>query len=43
MKKRRRLSHQQIQENISRNGFAELLERHEWVTGDVSPDLGEDF
>lgn len=43
MKGKRRLSPQQIQENISRNGFAELLERHEWVTGDVSPDLGEDF
>lgn len=40
---RRRLSSQQRQENISRMQFREFLEQHEWVAGDVSPDLGEDI
>ncbi len=43
MNMRRRLSPEQTQENISRKGFEELLERHVWVTADVSPDLGEDI
>ena len=40
---KKRLSPAQVQENISRKAFAEFLERHEWVTTDVTPDLGEDF
>ncbi len=43
MSRRRRLSPQQRQENISRKQFEEFLEQHEWVTGDISPDLGEDI
>ena len=38
-----RLSREQKQENISRPQFREFLERHEWVTGDITPDLGEDI
>jgi hypothetical protein len=40
---RRRLSPQQQQENISRKQFGEFLEQNEWVTDDISPDLGEDI
>ena len=43
MPSKRRLSPQQSQENISRKQFEEFLEQHEWVTGDISPDLGEDI
>lgn len=38
-----RLSPQQQQENISRNQLGEFLESHGFVTGDISPDLGEDI
>lgn len=40
---RRRLTPQQSQENISRKSFEEFLETNEWVTVDISPDLGEDI
>ena len=43
MPSKRRLSPQQQQENISRKQFEEFLEQHEWVTSDISPDLGEDI
>ncbi len=43
MSRRRRLSPQQKQENVSRKQFGDFLEPHEWITADVHPDLGEDF
>jgi hypothetical protein len=38
-----RYSPQQRQENISRKQFEAFLEEHEWITGDISPDMGEDI
>ena len=40
---KRRHSLQQKQENISRKQFETFLETHEFITGDISPDLGEDI
>lgn len=37
-----RLSPQKVQENISRKQLGEFLESHEFVTVDITPDLGED-
>ncbi len=38
-----RLSPQKVQENISRKQLGEFLESHEFVTVDITPDLGEDI
>lgn len=38
-----RFSPQQQQENVSRKQIGEFLELHGFVTGDISPDLGEDI
>ena len=38
-----RMSPQQQQENISRKQLGEFLETHGFVTGDITPDLGEDI
>jgi hypothetical protein len=38
-----RHSPQQKQENVSRRQFEALLEAYEFVTADISPDLGEDI
>jgi hypothetical protein len=38
-----RYSPQQKQESISRNQFKAFLELHEFITGDIAPDLGEDI
>ncbi len=40
---RRRYSEQKKQEQTSRKQFEEYLELHEWITGDIDPDLGEDI
>lgn len=40
---KRRHSPQQRQESVSRRQFEAFLEAHEFVTGDISPDLGEDI
>jgi hypothetical protein len=36
-------SDQQQQERISRGQCKTYLEKHEWITADVEPDMGEDF
>lgn len=43
MSRKPRHSPQQRQENVSRKQFEAFLEAHEFVTGDISPDLGEDI
>jgi hypothetical protein len=40
---RNRYSPQKKQEQISRKQFETYLEQHEWITGDIEPDLGEDI
>lgn len=40
---RRRLSHQQSQELVSRNQFKEYITKYGWIAYDEDPDLGEDF
>lgn len=43
MSLKRRHSPQQKQENVSRKQFEAFLEAHEFITGDMTPDLGEDI
>ena len=43
MSDKMRMSPQQQQENISRKQLGEFLETHGFVTGDITPDLGEDI
>jgi hypothetical protein len=43
MSRKLRYSPQQKQESVSRKQFEAFLAAHEFVTGDISPDLGEDF
>ena len=40
---RKRNSSQKKQERISRKQFETFLEMHEWITGDIEHDLGEDI
>lgn len=40
---RNRYSPQKKQEQVSRTQFKSFLEQHEWITGDIEPDLGEDI
>jgi hypothetical protein len=40
---RRRYSREKKQEQISRAQLKDFLESHEWITGDIEPDLGEDI
>jgi hypothetical protein len=40
---RKRYSPQKKQEQVSRKQFEAFLEQHEWITGDIEPDLGEDI
>lgn len=40
---KKRYTQQQQQENISRKQIGEFFESHSFITGDISPDLGEDI
>lgn len=40
---RKRYSSQKKQEQVSRKQLEVFLEKHEWITGDIEPDLGEDI